>query len=411
MDNLTAKAYKFLLPVLIIMFYSHQGLEAQSLAELIEKAREINPGIKSINSEYLAAQYWADQTDDYPDPMVSVGVGVLPIETRLGAQRMKLGISQSIPWKGLLKSRAELATAKAATLAHLADNEFIKIEYEIRNAYAQLIMIQEKKSVVNEKLKALDVLEELAKSAVRSGKGKLSNVLFVERSREVLEYNLKILDKEKEKPTIMINRWTGRPLSQMIEIWSNEMAEYSANDDINLSDHPQIKTLEANRVRSMASVRLIENEKKPSIGLGLEYSLISGRPDLELDHNGRDVIMPMGSISIPLNTSRFKAKRQEEMLIQQAIDLKIENLNEQFRAEIASAQSSIELAEIEHEKYIQLKEITSETLQLMRTEYASEGTRFEELIRLELELIDYEEGIIQAEFLKNLALATLEKYK
>ena len=97
--------------------------------------------------------------------------------------------------------------------------------------------------------------------------------------------------------------------------------------------------------------------------------------------------------------------------MQEALDLRIEEMHEKFRLELATAQSSIELAELEQTKYVALKNITRETIQLMRTEYASEGTRFEELIRLELELIDYQEGIIQAEYVKNLARATLNKFK
>jgi len=61
-------------------------------------------------------------------------------------------------------------------------------------------------------------------------------------------------------------------------------------------------------------------------------------------------------------------------------------------------------------KYESLKAITSETLKLMRTEYASEGTRFEELLRLEMELIDYDQEILNARYDQQLAMAILNKY-
>jgi hypothetical protein len=47
----------------------------------------------------------------------------------------------------------------------------------------------------------------------------------------------------------------------------------------------------------------------------------------------------------------------------------------------------------------------------MRTEYAAEGTRFEELLRLEMELIDYDLEILKAQYERRLAQAILLKYK
>jgi hypothetical protein len=47
----------------------------------------------------------------------------------------------------------------------------------------------------------------------------------------------------------------------------------------------------------------------------------------------------------------------------------------------------------------------------MRIEYASEGIRFEELLRLEMELIDYQLVTAKAKYNSLLAQATLKKYE
>ena len=80
-------------------------------------------------------------------------------------------------------------------------------------------------------------------------------------------------------------------------------------------------------------------------------------------------------------------------------------------SEIAAAQSQRELAQMEIEKIEQLKIITAETLELMRTEYSAEGTRFEELLRLEMELIDYDMLVALSRFNQLNSAATLLKYQ
>ena len=47
----------------------------------------------------------------------------------------------------------------------------------------------------------------------------------------------------------------------------------------------------------------------------------------------------------------------------------------------------------------------------MHTEYASEGTRFEELLRLEMELVDYDMKIAQAHYQAEIAKIVLMKYQ
>jgi outer membrane protein TolC len=162
---------------------------------------------------------------------------------------------------------------------------------------------------------------------------------------------------------------------------------------------------------SQSAAKLTQFESKPKIGLGLDYSYIDSRPDVVLAGNGRDVLMPMGSVSIPFHNDRFEAKRQEEKLKQQASAEMAEDMRQMFTSEIAKAQSAIEYAEMNITKMENQKLITQSTLELMRTEYASEGTRFEELLRLEMDLIDYDLNILKSIYDIDIAKAKLKKYE
>ena len=395
--------------ILLIMPFLING---QSVETLIQMAEEHNPGLKALDLEYQAGLQKADQVKDWPDPVVNTGIGLFPVETRLGAQRFKLGVSQMIPWKGLLDARSDVLKSSAASKSELDEIQKINIAHQIRSNYALLRFLNNQEGILKERLVVLDVLEELAKSAVRSGKGKLSNVLFVERMREAINADLQLISKKKEQPTLKINRWTGRDLQTEILISDKEMLTVSKNELLEFarSGHPQFSVLEHREETSNAKLKLIEFESKPQIMVGLDYAMITSRNDVDIPNNGRDVLMPMGSISIPIHKDRFQSKRQEETIIQESLNEQRKELAEAFQLDIEVALSVIEYADQLSTKYNSLSQITRETLELMRTEYASEGTRFEELMRLEMELIDYQLEILKSEYEKEMALAILYKY-
>lgn len=386
---------------------------AQTVDSFIQMAIENNPGLESLRLKYQAAQFKSKQVADYPDPKVNIALGVLPIETRLGAQRFKMGINQELPWKGLLNAKAEVAASKAETMAYMDQSQAIDIAYNIRAAYATLLYINQRMKTIENRLAVLDAMEEMAKSAIRSGKGKLSNILLLERSRLGLENDLGILVQQKEGPTITINRWTGRPLDEPINVIRNTPISNNTDELLKYATtlHPMIQTLENQVDASIKESELTQLEAKPKLNVGIEYAWISQRDGIDIANNGRDAIMPMAGITIPFHTGRYDAKRQEEKVNQESIHAQLKDVKLSYQTDIAQAYAQIESAELSIKKMNELYKITTETIQLMRIEYASEGTRFEELLRLELDLIDYDLSIVQAHYQRDLAQATLLKYQ
>ena len=386
-------------------------INAQSVESFIQMAHDNNPGLQSLHLNHQAAQQVSGQKGDFPDPKISVGIGVLPIETRLGAQRFKVGIAQPIPWKGLLEARKGVADAMADALMYDADIMEVDMEYVIRSAYAQLSWINDLANVLGSKIEILDIMEDLAKSAVRSGKGKLSNVLLIERNREQLLSDLTLLAQQREQPTITINRWSGRGLLDSIILSDSSEDIDLLLLQLNHQAHPMLSKITAMQASADRRIALTEYEQKPKIGVSLDYAFIDSRQNVDISGNGRDVFMPMASISLPLHTDRYVAKRQEERLRKESLSAKAQDTKDRYQADIAMAISRLEHSRLDRERLEKLKEITSETIELMQTEYATEGTRFEELVRLEMELILYDKQIVGAHYNANLAKASLLKYR
>ena len=390
----------------LLLLFIPTILSGQTIDSLIALAKQNNHGLKSLSLQYEAAQQKAGQVGGLPDPRVSLGLGVSPIETRLGPQVARLGVQQAIPQRGLIHKKRSIAQSRAEIQSSLESMQILDIEYAIKSAYAQLLQLKEEQDIIDRKLVVFDGLEELAKSRLRSGNGSLSDNLLIERSRIDIKNQKDLLEKEKESFLIKINRWTGRPLLTDVNLVDTTL-RFNTHT-ISIDSHPRLQWLNQQIRVSKEEAELTTIQQKPSLMVGLDYALVTTREGVEIPGNGRDILMPMGSINIPINKSVYRARRQEERLNQASISEQIQDTKSSFEATISSAISDIEYIEIGIEKTKRLQEITKETIKLMKTEYASEGTGLEEILRLEMDLLEYEIQLSMMNLRKSIGYATLQ---
>ena len=56
------------------------------------------------------------------------------------------------------------------------------------------------------------------------------------------------------------------------------------------------------------------------IGFGIDYIPVEKRPDMDFSDNGKDIFMPMVSVSIPIFNKKFKSSSKQNELRQLEID-------------------------------------------------------------------------------------------
>ncbi len=390
------------------------GIQGQSLDSLLALARKENPSLKMLENLWKAATFRGDQMANYPDPTVGVGFGVYPVETRLGSQEVRMNVSQRLLWKGELDARRNVEDAMADALIHRAENKWIDLEFIIRQSYFDLVYIDNVIRLIQEKQEVLNILERIAKDAIEGGNGRLSNVLMIERRKQELAATIEELDTRKRYAQITINQAIGR--NQDVEV-TTETSDSTFWDDPVLYDnafvesgHPVLRTLSKQKTVSEKNIDLTYYNAKPKVMVGMEYLLMNPRTDLDPLDNGRDVLMVMGTVTLPLRRKQYQARRDEEKIKMESIDAAMEEARNAFRAEIEMAMNQLREIDIILKKYRTLKETTESTIDLLRTEYVNDGRRFEELLRLEMELVQYDMEIEMAVKQRRVAIAKLQKY-
>src|SRR5699024_8095051 len=64
---------------------------------------------------------------------------------------------------------------------------------------------------------------------------------------------------------------------------------------------------------------LNQKESMPNIGVGLDYIPVAERPAMNFSDNGKDILMPMVSVSIPIFNNKYSSLTKQNELRQQEI--------------------------------------------------------------------------------------------
>ena len=116
------------------------------------------------------------------------------------------------------------------------------------------------------------------------------------------------------------------------------------------------------------------------------------------------------SVKIPLYKKKYEAKEREENLkIAALTDRKSDILN-RFEATIEQAYTDYQTAQLRVELYQQQIEITKAAINILQTNYSSMGNGFDELLRLEKELIDYDLKMLKAIVQSHIAKSSIERF-
>jgi outer membrane protein TolC len=158
---------------------------------------------------------------------------------------------------------------------------------------------------------------------------------------------------------------------------------------------------------SEASEIVAQKQGLPKIGVGLDYVIVGKRNDVSMPDNGKNVLMPMVSASIPIFRKKYKAAEKEAQLMQEGYSFQkeetINSLTSNYESAWFQIQQQKELIDLYKEQILE----TGQTLNLLFSAYGNSGKEFEEVLRMQQQLLKYEKMMATAEVQYHVAIAKL----
>ena len=388
--------------------------ETESLNQYLQIAGANNPRLKSLFNQYLAALEEVPQVGALPDPQVSFAVFIQPIETRVGAQRASFSASQMFPWFGTLTAQERVAAERAKAKLQQFEDAKLELFKQVKVIYNDLYYLQKATQITQENLKLLASFKELARVNFEGARAGFADVLRVEIEEEALQNQLQYLE-EGRLPLIthfeqLLNEELAEPVTLPDSLWQEELV--LSKDSIFqtiLANNPRLEELryEAQAYESEATVA--QKMGLPSFTLGGSYTSIAERTDMEIANNGQDAILfPQVGIRLPLYRKKYRAMEKQALLQQEAVVFSQESTQDQLLTELEQLYRNYLDAQRRVALNRRLADLAERTLGLLQTEFTTGEADFEEVIRLQQQLLDYQLEEEQARIEQNNGVYSIE---
>jgi outer membrane protein TolC len=459
--------------IISLLIFSINSYTQDSLSVYLELSAKNNPDLKVAFNQYLASLEKIPQVGTLPDPQASFGFFLKPMAIVAGNQVGNIQVMQMFPWFGTLKLAKDEATEMAKAKYEVFNAAKADLFYQVKSNWYALMKIDREITLVNENLELLESLEKLVlvkfqspetggnsagstnsgamnstsggninasgsgmrgmnstqtgtasaagnmpATTMSSGMGNkatgLQDVLRVKMEILDQQNKLAILSDQRKTAEITFNSLLNR--DQQISVIINDSldiqplpAEKLAIADSILSNNPMLAMLES----EVSSYEAMEQKAKkmglPMVGIGLNYMINQKREGNTFMMNGNDMVMPMFTFSIPIYRKKYDAMQKEAQLMQeagkqQAIGLK-NNLQVQYRSFV----QNLDDAERRVILYNQQEELARKTLDLLLAGFATTGTDYEEVLRMQYKVLDYGFKRIEAITDYNTSVAMAEK--
>ena len=378
------------------------------LNQYLVTAAKNNPALKAKFNEYNATLEKIPQVGTLPDPTLAFGYFVLPVETKNGPQQAKFSFTQMFPWFGTLSGNEDVFVNAAKSKYEDFEDAKSNLFFEVKSAYYELYFIQKSIDITIDNIRIMNSFRNLALIKISAGTASGVDEIRVEMELADLENNLALFRDRWFATSVKFNKLLNVSSTSDIiipdKLWDNEL-EFSRQDVIDSlqKNNHQLMSLEFLRQTFVSREKQAKKQGNPNIILGADYTLI-GDNGISPD-GGKDALFVKVGITIPLYRKKYSAMVNESVFQQKVVEDKkvskvnaLETLFEKVYSEYADAQRRIVLFEKQ-------STLAGRAINILESEYASNGKNFEEILRMEKSLLKYGLELEKARGDKQVAIA------
>jgi outer membrane protein TolC len=462
-----------LLLIIIIELCSISALFSQdSLSYYLSIAAKNNPTVQQRFNEYQAALQKVPQVGSLPDPEISLGVFLSPMELVSGNQVADLRLMQMFPWFGTLRAaKDEMSLMANAKFETLRDAK-LQVFYEVQSTWLDLFKVQQDIRISEKNIDILKTIERIALVKYRTaslgnggssssgssqntgvstdasvgsqgmggmggntgntvasatkpmpqgnsmgsstGGSSLADLYRIQIEVGDLENNIALLKNQQNSLVAKFNSYLNRRVNFPVSLPDTLNADtlgisLPAVSDSMLTNNPMLGMLQYEQQSLDARKKMVTKMGYPMIGLGLNYSIITKNAMSTSAMNGKDMIMPMVTLTLPVYRKKYKAMQTEADLLKAATAQNYTATANILQTEYYQAVQLYLDAGRRMTLYSNQFILTKRTLDIMLKSFSTSGSGLTDILRIRQQALDYEFKQVEALTDFNTGIAWLKR--
>ncbi|MBU0478208.1 TolC family protein [bacterium] len=316
-------------PLIILIFYSlFSLLFAESilkektivLQDLVNEAIGNNPEIQAAYYNWQAAMEKIKQVSSLPDPKAKYTYFGEKVETKVGPQEAKYGLSQKIPFPGKLSLKAKVQSKHVDMFREKYEATKREVIKNIKLVYYDIFWVDKAIQITEEEKTILESLERVAQRKYESDIVPQQDVIKAQVELSKLINKLFLLKQNRKsleaKMNSILNRPKGTELRRIDTVKPIEF-KYKLDELHQIAKSSKQELLIANLdvERAEHEKSLVRLDRFPDFTFGFDYIQV-GNGHTSVSNDGQDAWMGTVSVNIPIwfGKLRYQLKEKEVKL-------------------------------------------------------------------------------------------------
>lgn len=370
-------------------------------ATLLHEAVRANPELEAAREAWLAAEAAADASGRLPDPRLSYGRFLAPIQTRVGPQQHQIGLSQTLPWFGSLGRQQDAAAAGAAAVRARIGAVWLEVQLRLTRALHEIHRIDRTLQIERENLELLEQFESVARARLRYNEAVTADLLRLQVELGRTEDRLQGIGDRRAPAVARLNALLGQPartpFPQEPVLRDGAVDSLEALERRLADGHPLLRALRAEAERQERLAEVARDRGRPDLTLGVMHTLVGPRDIEGLAGDGDDATLATVSVNLPLWRGKIAAGVDAARRRQARVRADERDLRGQLAADLADAHYEFEDAGRRIALYRgTLLPKAEESFGATLDAYANGRSDFGELIDVERVLLEFQLGLLEA---------------
>ncbi|MHC5157439.1 MAG: TolC family protein [Planctomycetota bacterium] len=287
-----------------------------TVEDYLHIAAENNAGLKSSFHRWRMAAAQVPQAKALDDPRFTYGYFIEEVETRTGPQKQRFSISQMFPWFGKIEARTDTAAANAQAAYKRYEADKLKLFGKVKGAFYEYVYLYEAIDIARQNLELLKHFEQVAQARYRTAAAQHPDIIRAQIELALMEDNLTGLENMLLPVTSGLNALLNRDMTVPLDKPRRHSAALVDVDEAVIvgliaERNPEIAALQKDIAAARSRIRLAQKRYAPDVTLGVDWIQTD---DARMDGvwgSGRDPIVAMVSVNIPLWTDSYDAGKAQ----------------------------------------------------------------------------------------------------
>ncbi len=428
-----------------------------SLMHYLELATKNNPTVLQRYNEYQASLQKIPQVGSLPDPQLEMGVFLSPMELISGNQVADIKLMQMFPWFGVLKNAKDEMSLMAKGKYELFRDAKLQVYYDVQRAWFDLYKVRQNIRISEKNVELLKTIERLTLVKFRSGSSGgssavsggnmsgngtqsttsgssgmnsmggnsvsattqpsfqsgsssmsstpgvsgLSDVYQIQVELADLENNIASLKNEEQVIMARFNSQLNRPMTTSVFVPELLPAEpldiaYLSVNDLMFTKNPMLTMIHYEQQSLDSRKKMQKQMGLPMVGVGVNYSVI-GMSDMSTSPmNGKDMIMPMVTLTLPVYRKKYKAMQVETQYLKTASEQNYQAAVNSLQTEYYEALQLYYDAQRRIKLYESQSQLTQKSLDIQLKSFSVGNSTLTDILRIRQQLLDYDLKQVEA---------------